>query len=173
MFYKKIDMRKRSEMIDFLTKHLRYDTMNSWNRMTSYANNVKVYRLGIDNVTKAYDFLGAECEQYTWDVDDAIRDFETKTGYTAGFNGRSNGYIVMYDTAYDDRGVKRTLLHGIDEYEDFDDWYTRDIAERVRLVQEFDKLCDNIRDIFIDYVNNSVIKTVPVQRIEYKTIAVL
>lgn len=172
MFYKDVDLKNRLEMIEFLTKHFRYNTMNSWNRMTSYANNVKIYCLGLDDTSKAYDFLNAECESYTWDVDDAIRDFEIQTGYTAAFNGRSSGYIVMYDTACDSNGVTRAMFHGIDEYEDFEDWHTADIVKRVKLVQEFDKLCDRIREIFIDYVNKSVIKTVPVQRIEYKTIAV-
>ena len=42
-FYQKIDLRSKEGMIDFLSNHFRYDTMNSWNQATSYANKVKVW----------------------------------------------------------------------------------------------------------------------------------
>lgn len=46
-FYeKKVNTKDRKEMIAFLKNHFRYDTMNSWNRSTSYANNVKNLQLG-------------------------------------------------------------------------------------------------------------------------------
>ena len=35
----------REEMISSLEKHFRYFTMNSWNRSTSYARNVKIRSL--------------------------------------------------------------------------------------------------------------------------------
>ena len=43
MFYKEVDKRYKKSMVDFLKKHFRYDTMNSWNRSTSYANNIKLH----------------------------------------------------------------------------------------------------------------------------------
>ena len=45
MFYKEIDKRYRETMISFLKKHFRYNTMNSWNRSTSYANNIKLHQI--------------------------------------------------------------------------------------------------------------------------------
>ena len=42
---KTVDYTNRNEMIAFLTNHFRYSTMNSWNQMTSYANNVKLHNL--------------------------------------------------------------------------------------------------------------------------------
>ena len=43
MFYEqKVDRRSREQMVEFLAGHFRYNTMNSWNRGTSYANRVKV-----------------------------------------------------------------------------------------------------------------------------------
>lgn len=173
MFCKTVNLENREEMIEFLTKHFRYNTMNSWNCMTSYANNVKLYKLDLPNVSKAYDFLDAECEQYAYDVDDAIIEFEVDTGYTAGFNGRSGGYIVLYDMERNKDGRRCMLLHGIDEYEDFKDWETSDIAERVKLVQRFDALCDEIRDIFIYYLENTEIKDVPVVIESSKRVAML
>lgn len=162
MFSKNVNLDNREEMIHFLTTHFRYSTMNSWNRMTSYANNVKIPNLEIPDYAKAYDFIHAECDDYDIDVHIAIEEFMMSTGYTVGFNGRSYGYIVMYDTELDKNGNRRVLMHGIDEYEDFEDWETDDIRERVKLVQAFDKLCDNIRDMFIYYVNNTTIKDVEV-----------
>ena len=45
MFYKQVNLNKRGEMIAFLKNHFRYDTMNSWNRSMSCANNIKLYRI--------------------------------------------------------------------------------------------------------------------------------
>ena len=172
MFSKTVNLNNREEMIKYLSNHFRYNTANSWNLMTSYANNVKLYKLDLPDISKAYDFLNAKCEEYIWDIDNEIREFQVETGYTAGFNGRSGGYIVLYDTTRDENGIIRTILHEIDKYEDFEDWDDNRLKARVELVQRFDELCDTIRDIFIEYVNNSVIKTVPVTSIRYETIAV-
>ena len=61
-FYQKVDLSSRSEMIQFLLCHLRYDTMNSWNRSTSYACNLKMHGLGLDAATveKLYDMLDTQ-----------------------------------------------------------------------------------------------------------------
>lgn len=37
--------RTKGEMIEYLNGHFRYHTLHSWNRMTSYAQNVKIYNL--------------------------------------------------------------------------------------------------------------------------------
>jgi len=88
----------REEMIAFLRNHFRYFTMSSWNRSNSYARNVKIYRLGLthDQESKAYDLLEA---QGAFDsINEIINGFNERYGYQyqMGFNGRSNGYIVLY-----------------------------------------------------------------------------
>lgn len=67
-FYKTVDMRSRKAMAEFLVGHFRYNTMNSWNRSTSYANCVKIHRLDLtaNQMEQAWEML--ECE----DVFDAI-----------------------------------------------------------------------------------------------------
>ena len=45
MYTKEVNLNKRGEMIAFLKNHFRYDSMNSWNRSTSYANNIKLYKV--------------------------------------------------------------------------------------------------------------------------------
>jgi len=41
-----------------------------------------------------------------------------------------------------------------DEYEDFVDWTLSEIRQRVELVQDFDRLCDDIVSAFIDTCKN-------------------
>ena len=59
MFKKEIDKNNREEMVAFLKNHYRYFTMRSWNRSTSYANNMKIYNLHLPFETKdkLYDML--------------------------------------------------------------------------------------------------------------------
>jgi hypothetical protein len=41
----------------------------------------------------------------------------------------------------------------MDESRDFSDWPMSHLDERVRLVQAFDRACDQIRDNFIDMIH--------------------
>lgn len=152
MFFKKVNTKNRKEMIDFLLHHFRYYTMNSWNRSTSYANNVKIYNLDIptEYQDKAYEAL--EIAETFSTINNLFDEFAAKTGYAVGFNGRSAGYIVLYDTEYNHETNKRVTYPGrnIDQYEDFKDWNDSAIKGRVELVQQFDKLCDDCRDAFLD-----------------------
>lgn len=87
----------RKEMIDFLSHHFRYYTMNSWNRSTSYARNVKIHNLDLTAAqrSKAYDMIYAEgtFDEINMYLEDFAVNHEHK--YQAAFNGRSGGYIVM------------------------------------------------------------------------------
>ena len=44
LFSKRVDKRSRAEMTAYLSGHFRYNTMNSWNRSTTYACNMKLYK---------------------------------------------------------------------------------------------------------------------------------
>jgi len=85
------------EMITFLRNHFRYSTMNSWNKVTSYARNIKIYRLGLshDQESKAYDLLGTQGAFDT--INQMLEEFAEKYGhqYQIKFNGRSDGYLVL------------------------------------------------------------------------------
>jgi hypothetical protein len=86
-------------MIEFLSGHFRYDTMNSWNAATSYAANVKLSRLTFPNSearNRAYDLI--QTDEAMLEVNSIIREFDEAHDYEwqAGFNGRSAGYIVLY-----------------------------------------------------------------------------
>jgi len=97
-FYKKIDMRSRKAMIDFLSNHFRYNTMNSWNQSTSYANKIKIHSLGLDSETedKLYEML--DVDSFWDDIRWVLEDFAYEHGHQwqIGANGRSGGYLVLY-----------------------------------------------------------------------------
>lgn len=151
MFKKNIDTSDRKAMINFLAHHFRYHTLNSWNRSTSYANNVKIYNLDVseDVKEKMYQLLSCECEELNWIIDNIINNFYMQTGYTAGFNGRSSGYIVLYECNDEDHVF---IGRSIDMYEDFEnDWADDELRERVELVTKFDELCDDIISAVTDF----------------------
>lgn len=154
LFSKKVDLRSRKSMIDFLRNHFRYYTMNSWNRSTSYANNVKIYNLSLpsDIENKAYALCMSEIHNnpVPFMIESLINEFYFDTGYTVGFNGRSSGYIVMYEAICENNVLKVYPGKSIDEDDDFEDWHIDDLKERTKLVKRFDKLCDDIRLALID-----------------------
>lgn len=108
-FSKKVDLRNREEMVKFLTSHFRYDTMNSWNNATSYAHNVKLYNLGLteEQLDKAYEMLESN-ELYYLAFEPCIAMWNKQHNYEwqVGFNGRSDGYLVLYTGGQKDSGFK-------------------------------------------------------------------
>lgn len=195
-FYRKVDIRKPKDMIDYLKNHFRYDTMNSWNRSTSYANNVKIHRV---IPMELQDKASAIMEQ--GDVYHEINGLLSEFGknhdyeYQAGFNGRSGGYLVLLRGGYklkkyfsgfspeypnDKRDYSdyygRWFSHkeakemgtayssykevftqpgrNIDMESDYEDWDIEELRSRIKLVREFDKLCNDVVNLFISYCKN-------------------
>ena len=191
-FYRKVDTRNREAMIAFLEGHFRYHTMNSWNRATSYANCVKIHRLDLtrEQMDKAWAMLDME------EVFDAIHGIiqewsvEHDWRWQVGFNGRSGGYLVLYQGSLDYQNAKTAQCdvcgkltwhkedvsctmqgcpgmlkvleksrpqivtypgRGLDQSEEFGEWSMDQLRERVKLVQEFDKLCDTVVAEFLYY----------------------
>ena len=196
-FSKEVDLRSRRAMTEFLAKHFRYNTMNSWNQSTSYANNIKVYNLGLnkEQEEKLYAMLDT-AEFYTY-INEMLYDFSAEHNHLwqVGFNGRSSGYLVLYQgyskpsgyksyctecgqrnyKSVEETGNNRCGRCGTDARvnyttapreigcypgrstdmgEDFDDWEMYQLKERVKLVREFDKLCDDILKTVIDLIEN-------------------
>lgn len=185
-FYRKIDKRDRAEMTGYLENHFRYFTARSWNGSTSYANDVKLYNLGLpgEMEEKLLDMTGLQ--EFYDRLGDTIDLFARSHGYKwqAGFNGRSGGYLVLYQGGQKPSGyrsyctscgqrnytsVKETgctcgrcgkntrkdyrqppmLTYtlpgaGVDMDKDFGFWDLDELRSRVTLVQEFDRLCDNL-----------------------------
>jgi len=98
-FHSKVDRRSRSAMVDLLKGHYRYSTMSSWNRLTSYANNIKIHRLGLssEQEDKAYEMLNVDFwEEIRGSIDDFTHDQGHR--YTICSNGRSGGYLVLHES---------------------------------------------------------------------------
>lgn len=154
MFYTKgVDITKDKSMFNFIAQHPTYYTGNSWNRIRSIAHNVKLYKLGLEgDWCRALAHLeSGEYDTLNW----VIRDWEREhPGYTVGFNGRSSGYLVLYNRA------GGSVIPDILDYETYEDYKAdmrdyygsvkanRDeLVQFVRLVQDFDRLCDELRRI--------------------------
>jgi len=194
-FFEKIDLRSHEAMVGFLTHHFRYVTMNSWNRSTSYANCVKIHRLDLTPAQMEHAWSMLDCEEVFDPIHDMIRDWSVEHDWRwqVGFNGRSGGYMVLYQGGLDYKNAhtakcdicgKRTwhkqdtpctndwcsgtlrILpkpipqvvcypgRGLDEAEGFGDWDMDALRDRVRLIQEFDRLCDNVTEMFAGFCDH-------------------
>ena len=79
-------------------KRIRYYTMNSWNQATAPAYNLKIYNV-INKKLQDKVFGLMECEELWEEIRWRISDFNENNDYDyqAGFNGRSGGYLVLYE----------------------------------------------------------------------------
>ena len=107
-FRKEVNTENRQEMIKYLKEHFRYCTMNSWNQSTSYAHNMKIYNLGLsrEQVDKLYALF--ETENAYDSINELIHEFGEMHNWEwqAGFNGRSCGYLVLYQGGVKDSEYK-------------------------------------------------------------------
>jgi hypothetical protein len=99
--------------------------MNSWNRSTSYANNIKLH-----NVEKPEAVDSDAWWEILWITDwqeklsDLLEDFSRKHNWQwqAGINGRSGGYVVLYKGGIKPSGYKSYCTHcGQKNYQDVAD----------------------------------------------------
>ena len=171
MFYTpNVDISSVKSMWNFLHDHFTYYTMNSWNRAKSIAHNVKLYNLKLEgDWTVALRYLNDENDSGELNVliEDTIRDWECiHPGYTLGFNGRSNGYLVLYDKYSSGGSVLPDYVTDYDYYEDFKTELAADygfaiceclqeLRDITNVVRDFDKLCDELRDLVNAYSKRS------------------
>ena len=151
-----VDISNPKSMFCFINDHYQYWTMNSWNGLKSIANKVKVYDLGFGGAYDCYAALNyLEADNY-FTVNEMIRDWERKhQGYKVGFNGRSGGYLVLYN-ADNNKSVIPEELDGYDTYEDWKEdcanygYKVSDFIYQLRktteIIREFDLLCDELRE---------------------------
>ena len=166
-FYKTgVYITKAKEMFDFINEHFTYYTMNSWNQLQSIANNVKLYNLNLDGdwgVAMDYIFSENDIGDLQFEINMMIKDWEADhPGYLVGFNGRTSGYLVLYNKD-NNRSVVPDCLLGYDTYEDWkqsvkESWYHECVCdylptlrETTKLIRDFDRLCDDIRALVNEY----------------------
>lgn len=166
-----VDICSAKSMFNFINEHFTYWTMNSWNRLESIANNVKLYNLHLDGdwtVALSYLYDEEDIGGLQQEIRDLIWSWEQDhQGYSLGFNGRSDGYLVIYNHdrhsgRVNFRNILPDDLVGFDTYEDFKenlkDWYgwtvkdyLPELREYTELIRSFDKLCDDIRELVNEY----------------------
>lgn len=172
MFYTKgIDITNDKQMFNFLKNHFEYPTMNSWNNCYSIANKVKLYNLGLSgNWCVALSLLEeGEYESLNWIIQDWEREHPT---YEVYFNGRSSGYLVLKYKGYNGHVLPDMIVDNAD-YEEYKeccrDNYGSVKANReelvyyTKLVQEFDKLCDELRD-YCDRLSNLKFEVIEMEK---------
>lgn len=198
-FFKEVNTNDREEMISFLKNHFRYHTMNSWNNSTSYANNVKIYNLGLTSEQDEKLYALLETDEFYDEIEGFLSYFAQKHDYEyqVQFNGRNGGYLVLYRGGrkaleYKSRCINcgqlnfteateenhrcgkcgenarvnleepimrsYTLGQDIDMGEDFEDWDNDTLALRVKLVQDFDRLCDEILEHIVYLCNEATVE---------------
>lgn len=149
-FEERVNKSQRQSMVDFLIKHFRYHTMNACNKSTSYAHNIKLTQLGnvipIDIIAGDTMWGMLDCVEWHTHMSGLMHDFDEAhfSKWQAGVNGRSDGYIVLYQG-----GFKKGRLFcqpglSTDQGEDFHGWDMNELKSRVNIVQDFDMLTANI-----------------------------
>lgn len=147
-FYKEVNKQSRKTMVKYINEHFTYNRMNSWNDWKGYANNVKIYNLGLTKELeeKAYNlFLDYEVDtsEFWNNTRECLNYFKEATGYEAYFNGRTDGYIV-------------TDIDIID-YEDLKTMNKTELQKVTEVLQNFDALCDDLREELIFFLENGLI----------------
>ena len=171
MFYKTgVDITKDKQMFTFLKEHFEYYIMNSWNRVQSVANNVKLYKLDLSgDWTVAQSLLDKGDYETLYDIIYAW--MYEHPGYEVRFNGRSGGYLVLCSVGR----CAHILPDEILECEDYDEYkrycqehYGSVKANRdelvyyTKLVQDFDRLCDELRD-YCDKLSQQTFEIIEMQ----------
>lgn len=158
MFYKKgVDITNPKSMFEFVSNHCKYYTMNAWNKCNSIANNVKLYNLPLKNDWSDV-FTAIQHDEY-FTVNQFLEDFASEHNCKIFFNGRSDGYLVIQSSILESSYCPS-------HYVTYDTWkedvksaygsikeYMPILVEITRLVQAFDKLCDNLVEVIDDLTN--------------------
>lgn len=147
-------LRTRAACVDFLKTHSRYWTMHSWNQASSYAHNIKIGRLqglSADDRSRCYD--GLQCDEAFEDFREVLESFhDLHPCWSIGGNGRSGGYLVLYQRARGDDGKLHCYPgRGLDMGEDFGDWDLNSIRSRAAEVRAFDEACEQAVGAYVDF----------------------
>lgn len=143
----RVNADSRSDMIRYLTNHLRYNTRFVWDHSLTYANDLSVsgLTLGVWE-SMAHEMVkdGFSMEMIARDYIDAFSD--RFNGFTIAFN---DGYAVLRQCHFDGNWNRRIISdRGTDEVESFLKWSYDHIQERTQLLCEFDVVCERIRASF-------------------------
>lgn len=94
-------------ILDFLNGHFRYWTMNCWNGSKSYAAKVKLYDF-VPKELMDQAFGMVDMPEVYAAINFILQEFAERYEYRyqIGFNGRSSGYMVLYQGGRKNPGYK-------------------------------------------------------------------
>lgn len=160
IFAKEVDLKNDEAVFEYLKKHPRYFLMNSWNRLQTFAQNIKIYNLGVDRdiEDKLFEMLDVDSIDVKFTYEDGVNDFEEENpGYTIYTNGRSGGYLILA-SSQNDRGKLSNMVDAVNNYDTLDDLKEDYDFEEFRTLAEtvmnFDRACDNIIQAVVSLAEN-------------------
>ena len=159
-FAKEVDLKNDEAVFEYLKKHPRYFLMNSWNRLKTFAQNIKIYNLDVDREVsdKLYELLDVDSPDVEFILKDNIEFFnEENPGYTIYTDGRSGGYLILA-SSQNDRGKLSDMTDTVNNYDTLDDLKEDYDFEEFRTLAEtimnFDRACDNIIQAVVSLAEN-------------------
>lgn len=179
MFFTGLKEKTLEQKFQYIKNHYVYNVMNSWNRLQSIANNIKIYNLELTNeqIDKFFELISIDEELLYANLQFLIEDFEDITNTNIFFNGRSNGYLVIVpkfdqynkrmnildlffdDNIYDYDTLKEFKKESLDTaYGKDNEDINNNLEECYYLLKSFDLLCDLLREELIYMLNNAKIK---------------
>lgn len=179
VFFTGLKEKTLEQKFQYIKNHYVYNVMNSWNRLQSIANNIKIYNLELTNeqIDKFFELISIDEELLYANLQFSIEDFEDITNTNIFFNGRSNGYLVIVpkfdqynkrmnildlffdDNIYDYDTLKEFKKESLDTaYGKDNEDINNNLEECYYLLKSFDLLCDLLREELIYMLNNAKIK---------------
>ena len=178
-YYKGLTERTIEQKYQYIKTHFQYDIMNSWNKLKSFANNVKIYKMGLTNEqqNKFFELMQIDSDFLYYESICIIEEFEKLTNTQVYFNGRSGGYMVIVpdfnickrnehllnyynleNIKYCDNYKEFKIEQSINSYFSYKDSYKGDIDNVYYILKAFDKLCDILRNELIYILDNYTIE---------------
>lgn len=167
-FFTGLNEKTLEQKFQYLKNHFDYYIMNSWNRLSTIANNVKIYNLGLssEHIEKYFEI----CSVDDYFIKDllylAIEEFiELSNTLDVYFNGRSGGYLVLIPKFnYFKKWTHVYDIYNLSNIEDYESYleYKKDenissidIENAYYTIKAFDKLCDVLRSNLINIIEDA------------------
>lgn len=179
-FNKTKGIKTLKDKYEYINKHFTYFTMNSWNRTTSIANNVKAYNLPLsrEQKNKLFEILADEnlSMDFYAEINNTIKEYEAKekaeyNNINVYFNGRSGGYLVL-TPAHSNQNIINEMITDFNNYDEAlqelkDCGSTHKEAQAelkeailndFEVVKRFDIFCDDLLNQTIYILDNAKIE---------------
>jgi len=155
MFHKHVDVHSREDMLHFLRSHERCDAP-----LPCYANDVSVRRLRLTQDQMTVALAMAHGDQDYWpEISGPITMFTKKWGgkYAVFRVGCHSRYLALHSSEF--WGEEHRII--VDDGTFYhpahiNEWPDEKIRYQVRVVRSFDRACDQVRDLFVDLVNQKL-----------------